>query len=80
MYLLDSYKVSLHAHFFFNCQVVEIPRGSKVKYELDKASGLIKVRFYFMFSTLILFRYFLISNHLVIICTIYSLLDREQHC
>ncbi|XP_035814652.1 soluble inorganic pyrophosphatase-like isoform X1 [Zea mays] len=27
---------------FFNC-VVEIPRGSKVKYELDKASGLIKV-------------------------------------
>ncbi|RLM79527.1 soluble inorganic pyrophosphatase [Panicum miliaceum] len=26
----------------FNC-VVEIPRGSKVKYELDKASGLIKV-------------------------------------
>uniref|UniRef100_A0A453PCZ6 Soluble inorganic pyrophosphatase n=1 Tax=Aegilops tauschii subsp. strangulata TaxID=200361 RepID=A0A453PCZ6_AEGTS len=26
----------------FNC-VVEIPRGSKVKYELDKATGLIKV-------------------------------------
>jgi len=41
--------------FFFICQVVEIPRGSKVKYELDKASGLIKVRSYFMFSTLICF-------------------------
>ncbi|GJN21975.1 hypothetical protein PR202_gb09499 [Eleusine coracana subsp. coracana] len=26
----------------FNC-VVEIPRGSKVKYELDKATGLIKI-------------------------------------
>ena len=32
--------------------MVEIPRGSKVKYELDKISGLIKVRSYFMFSTL----------------------------
>jgi hypothetical protein len=28
---------------FFNCQVIEIPRGSKVKYELDKGTGLIKV-------------------------------------
>ncbi|GJN36289.1 hypothetical protein PR202_gb25136 [Eleusine coracana subsp. coracana] len=25
------------------CQVIEIPRGSKVKYELDKKTGLIKV-------------------------------------
>ena len=33
--------------------MVEIPRGSKVKYELDKASGLIKVRSYVMFSPLI---------------------------
>jgi len=49
-------------------------------YEFDKASGLIKVKSYFMLSTLILFWYFLISNHLVIICTMYSLLDREQHC
>lgn len=25
------------------CQVIEIPRGSKVKYELDKKTGLIMV-------------------------------------
>ncbi|KAM0831889.1 hypothetical protein ACQ4PT_065249 [Festuca glaucescens] len=30
-------------YLFFNCQVIEIPRGSKVKYELDKGTGLIKV-------------------------------------
>lgn len=30
------------AHEFFNC-VIEIPRGSKVKYELDKPTGLLRV-------------------------------------
>lgn len=28
----------------FLFQVIEIPRGSKVKYELDKKTGLIKVK------------------------------------
>lgn len=32
---------------FFLLQVVEIGKGSKVKYELDKKSGLIKVSFSF---------------------------------
>jgi inorganic pyrophosphatase len=36
------------ANLFLNCQVVEIPRGCKVKYELDKGTGLIKVRPYMM--------------------------------
>lgn len=30
------------SHFCF--QVIEIPRGSKVKYELDKKTGLVKVK------------------------------------
>ncbi len=31
-----------HAHEYFNV-VIEIPRGSKVKYELDKPTGLLRV-------------------------------------
>lgn len=37
----NSNKVCL---FSVTCQVIEIPRGSKVKYELDKKTGLIVVK------------------------------------
>lgn len=37
----NSNKVFL---FSVTCQVIEIPRGSKVKYELDKKTGLIVVK------------------------------------
>jgi hypothetical protein len=48
----------------FNC-VVEIPRGSKVKYELDKATGLIKVKL-----ILILLK----QMHIFLTCTSYMLI------
>lgn len=44
---------SLWIFYFKLLQVVEIARGSKVKYELDKTSGLIKVRFIVLASVLI---------------------------
>jgi inorganic pyrophosphatase len=40
-------------HLYITMQVVEITKGSKVKYELDKKTGLIKV--YFLFSKLFAF-------------------------
>lgn len=43
---LSGYDEALNISEEFTCiQVIEISRGSKVKYELDKKSGLIKVSF-----------------------------------
>ena len=46
--------------FNFLCQVIEIPRGSKVKYELDKKTGLIKVKQCCLPQSLIAKLYFLL--------------------
>ena len=45
--------------FNFLCQVIEIPRGSKVKYELDKKTGLIKVKQCWLSKSLVAKLYFL---------------------
>jgi hypothetical protein len=42
---------SLKSHLLPSTQVIEIGKGSKVKYELDKKSGLIKVTVKMMFSS-----------------------------
>jgi hypothetical protein len=39
---------------YFVFQVIEIPRGSKVKYELDKKTGLIMVNHHCSFLSLML--------------------------
>jgi len=41
--LLKCFRKTHWSGSYFFAQVIEIPRGSKVKYELDKKTGLIKV-------------------------------------